>query len=145
MKNRCKILILLLFLVGITPAVMAQYGFGTNKPADCAAVEIKSSTVGFLPPRLSSAELTALTSKSPADGLLVYNTTLKCLVHFVDGSYFPVSTSPVNTLQDGSTLIASHKKVDGSPEDIKITYKVVKIGDAFWTTTNLGLTYRLFG
>lgn len=48
-----------------------------------AILELKSDNKGFLPPRLTSAQITALSS--PADGLIVYNVTTQCINYF-DGT-----------------------------------------------------------
>lgn len=55
----------------------AQIGIGTPKPSSDAALEIKSSTKGFLLPRLTTAERDVITS--PSVGLVIYNTTKNCL------------------------------------------------------------------
>ena len=46
-------------------------GVGTATPADCAALEVASTTRGFLPPRLTTAQRDAI--DSPEEGLMVYN------------------------------------------------------------------------
>jgi hypothetical protein len=56
----------LLFLNGESQRV----GIGTDNPG--AALEISSTTQGFLPPRMGQADIEALT---PVTGLLVFNTT----------------------------------------------------------------------
>jgi len=54
---------------------MAQVGIGTPTPAVSAQLEVKSSTRGFLPPRvaLTATNATAPVT-TPVEGLLVYNT-----------------------------------------------------------------------
>lgn len=54
-----------------------RVGIGTDNPVASAALEISSTTRGFLPPRLSTAQKTGISS--PAEGLMVYDTTLKKL------------------------------------------------------------------
>jgi hypothetical protein len=48
-------------------------GIGTETPVASAALEVKSSDKGFLPPRLTTAQRNAISS--PSVGLTVYNTT----------------------------------------------------------------------
>lgn len=48
-------------------------GLGTTTPNASAAFDISSTTRGFLPPRMTSAQRDAI--NSPANGLLIYNTT----------------------------------------------------------------------
>jgi hypothetical protein len=52
-------------------------GIGTTTPSASAKVEIASTTQGFLPPRMTSAQRDAISS--PAAGLTIYNTTVNCL------------------------------------------------------------------
>lgn len=53
----------------------AQVGIGTAIPAASAQLEVKSSNKGFLPPRISLAGATDVTTiASPVEGLVIYNT-----------------------------------------------------------------------
>ncbi len=61
-----------------------KVGIGTTSPDLSAKLEINSTTKGFLPPRLSKIEM--LNIASPAEGLVVYNTTSKTLNVF-DGTH----------------------------------------------------------
>ena len=84
MKNRLKLLVVLILVAG-APAAMAQYGFGTNKADASAVVDITSTTLGFLPPRMTADQLAAI--PNPADGLVVFNTTKNCLSFCVRGQF----------------------------------------------------------
>jgi uncharacterized protein (TIGR02145 family) len=59
----------------------AGVGIGTTTPSASAKVEIASTTQGFLPPRMTTAQRDAITS--PSNGLVIYNTTTYCLNYFV--------------------------------------------------------------
>lgn len=48
-------------------------GFGTATPAASAQLEVASTSKGFLPPRLTTAERDAIST--PAAGLVLYNST----------------------------------------------------------------------
>lgn len=52
--------------------VIAQTGIGTTTPHASAKLDITSTNQGFLPPRMTSAQRTSISS--PAVGLLVYQT-----------------------------------------------------------------------
>ncbi len=52
----------------------ATASVGTSSPAASAALEVASTTRGFLPPRVTTTQRDAISS--PATGLTVYNTTL---------------------------------------------------------------------
>ena len=58
MKNYQFLTTILLFL--IITNLSAQVGIGTVEPNASAALEIKSTTKGFLPPRLNQAEMKIL-------------------------------------------------------------------------------------
>jgi len=58
-------------------------GVGTTTPAASSILDITSTTKGILFPRMTTTEINAITS--PADGLTVYNTTLK-VICFYDSS-----------------------------------------------------------
>jgi hypothetical protein len=65
--------ILLLYILSLlfVPG-FGQVGIGTNTPNASALLDITSTSKGFLPPRLTSAQRIAIAS--PAEGLLVYQT-----------------------------------------------------------------------
>ena len=83
----------LALLVG--PLLMAQ----TNVDPS-AALEIDSTTKGFLPPRMTTVQRNAITS--PAEGLLIYNTSTQ-KINFYNGTLWEENTS----LEDGTVVSAS--------------------------------------
>lgn len=67
-----------LFVVFFTLAagtVTAQVGIGTTTPATSAVLDVRSTSKGFLPPRMDSTQRNAITT--PSAGLTIYNTTIK--------------------------------------------------------------------
>jgi hypothetical protein len=100
-----------------------------------AALELESTTKGFLPPRMSTAERDAIAS--PAEGLTIFNTTNKCLEFFnatlwvsvCDGSLQP---GPVSDC--GASFIPPFLTADETtvvPVASSVTGKV-------WMDRNLG-------
>jgi hypothetical protein len=97
---------IVLFLAMLAaPALIAQVKIGANgtspQPHGSAGLEVDFSTRGFLPPRMNTAERTAITSPSP--GLMVYNTDINCLEFYNGGSWFtlcgqeaPCSVAPAS-------------------------------------------------
>jgi hypothetical protein len=78
-----------------------RLGIGTYEPDASAALDISSTTKGFLPPRMTEEQMLALT---PVEGLIVYNTTVKLPLYY------------------NGTVWA---RIDGSPEHIHL------VGDSF--------------
>jgi hypothetical protein len=60
-------------------AIYGRLLSGTTTPIASAQVQIDSTTRGFLPPRMTTAQINAISS--PAVGLVVYNTTLDVLCY----------------------------------------------------------------
>lgn len=58
----------------------AQIGIGTTNPDASSMLDITSTTKGMLAPRMTTTERNAVAS--PADGLIVYDTTLKSFYHY---------------------------------------------------------------
>jgi len=81
-----KTFIALLYGIMISPCLLAQgVGINTNGlPADSSAIlDLSSTTQGFLPPRMSSAQRDAIVN--PADGLMIFNITSGCPNYYVNG------------------------------------------------------------
>ncbi|MFV8368445.1 hypothetical protein [Flavobacterium sp. LB2R40] len=70
----------LLFCMTITTNMFGQVGIGTTAPHASSILDVSSTTQGMLTPRMTTAERIAIVS--PADGLMVYDTTLKSFYHF---------------------------------------------------------------
>jgi hypothetical protein len=56
--------------------VEGNVGIGTTSPAANAALDVTSTTKGFLPPRMTTAQRDAISS--PVAGLTIYNTSKNC-------------------------------------------------------------------
>ncbi|MGM0649798.1 MAG: FISUMP domain-containing protein [Bacteroidota bacterium] len=63
-------------------------GIGTDTPDDKAALEIQSTTKGFLPPRMTESQRDAI--DSPPGGLLIFNTTSQCINLFKSGTWYEI-------------------------------------------------------
>lgn len=55
----------------------AQVGIGTTSPAACSILDVTSTTQGFLPPRMTTAEKNSIAS--PVNGLMVFDTDLNAI------------------------------------------------------------------
>lgn len=69
--------ILLLVFITFGPVIFAQTGIGTDNPDNSAALELRSTTKGLLPPRMTQDQRNAIVS--PELGMVIFNTTTNCL------------------------------------------------------------------
>lgn len=67
-----KVYTILAFLFLIAMGKAQNVGIGTTTPAASAQLDVNSTSKGFLPPRMTAAQRTAISS--PANGLLVFQT-----------------------------------------------------------------------
>ena len=100
-------------------------GINTSNPSGSAIVDIQSTNKGFLPPRLTLAQRDAITS--PSEGLIIFNTTTKCLdiwsgtswMSYCEGACYPPPTI-ANAGQDqlvsigNSTIIQANNPTLGT-------------------------------
>jgi len=97
-------------------AQTGSVGINTTTPNPSAVLDVVSTTKGLLPPRMTNDEMKAIVN--PAEGLTAYNTTLKCLVTYINGSYSCSYNAPAQkapTAPQGSTYTAHFNGiVDGA-------------------------------
>ena len=74
----------------LNAAIECSIGFA-GYPDSSAVAEIKSTTRGFLPPRMTQAQILAIAS--PAVGLMAYNTDLDCPVFYSAAGWRKISHS----------------------------------------------------
>jgi hypothetical protein len=81
MKN----IILNIALLTLSCSTFAQIGVNTSVPDPSAALDVESTSLGFLPPRMTEAQMEAI--DTPAEGLIVYCTDCDPKgLNFFDGS-----------------------------------------------------------
>ena len=78
MKSICSIKSFLFFLFFLNVSLcFSQVGIGTSSPDETSALDVESTSGGVLIPRMTTSQRDAILR--PATGLLVYDTTRKCL------------------------------------------------------------------
>lgn len=107
---------ILFVFVGLSFYAHAQTGIGTTTPNASAKLDVSSSTLGFLPPRValtaSNVFAPIVGTSSAASGLLIYNTAAAGTVpnNVVPGYYFWNGTS---WIQIASGIIVDNSKTTG--------------------------------
>src|SRR5215212_1276891 len=89
--RRLKLKVIFLIALGLitTSMLFAQVGISSSSitPDASSILELRSTTSGFLPPRMTTTQRDAITS--PAIGLLIYNTSTN-LLNYYTGSLWTV-------------------------------------------------------
>ena len=97
-------------------AIYAQVGVNSDQsaPDPSAMLEVKSSSLGFLPPRLSSAQRDQISN--PALGLMIFNTDCLDIQVYNGASWVPVgntnSSSAIDTIY-GASIVCSNAQGEG--------------------------------
>lgn len=78
-----KLIFSSILLLSIQFSIAQSVGINTLSPDASAALDIESTTGGLLIPRMTTAQISALST--PADGLIIYDIDKKNTVMFVEG------------------------------------------------------------
>ena len=68
-----------------------RLGIGTNTPVSSSILDLNSTTKGFLPPRMTTVQRTAIVS--PANGLVIYNSDYNWLDCYNGANWYAVGSS----------------------------------------------------
>jgi len=141
-----KKLIMLFIILSILNNVIAQsVGIGTNVPHSSAALDITSTSKGFLPPLVSQSSRLAISS--PAEGLMVYDTTFQRFYQYQLGMWryiinsdFWVQSSTANNLYNltdsigiGTSVPQHRLDVNGNihaTQSIDVASSITALGNA---------------
>jgi hypothetical protein len=120
-------------------------GIGTSTPTTSALVDMSSTTQGFLPPRMTSAQMASIAS--PANGLMVYNTTDLHLYYYKSSvnSWESVVTE-YDSWSCGEHMTITHNAGSVAPVSKLVTYGTVSNipgeESKCWITSNLGADHQ---
>jgi hypothetical protein len=117
-----------LALVVFTATTYAQVGIGTTTPATSAALDITSTTKGFLIPRMSNAQRQAISS--PVAGLMIYQTDGTAGFYYYNGSgWLEIRITTIqseaieaNTLKVEYTDVLVSANTDVAANTLKVGY-----------------------
>lgn len=131
MKQLC---ISILFALVLNPPLSAQVGVGTSDPDPSAQLDVNSTTKGFLPPRMTHAQLNAIAG--PSDGLVVFCTDCGssgsgAMSMFMSGKWYILSAGCMNPMSPvAGTHVPSSTQIvwNWNAEPYATGYK--------WNTTN---------
>jgi sRNA-binding regulator protein Hfq len=127
-----KIFLKLLLLTAIHSS-FSQVGIGTTTPASSAALEISSTSKGFLPPRMSLSQINSILS--PVEGLFVYNTDSNCF-QFYNGVAWSdcIGQVPPNKL-NCSSISVNGSSIINTPLNSTNTITIDVVVNSFDTYT----------
>lgn len=89
-----KILITFLSAACFKQLTAQNVGIGTSAPMASAALDVTSTTKGFLTPRMTTSQ--RINISVPAKGLLVYDTDVNALYHYNGSAWATVASGSVN-------------------------------------------------
>lgn len=125
----------------------AQVGIGTTSPDASSMLDITSTTQGLLTPRMTTTQRLAIAS--PANGLLVYDTTLGALYHYdssssswleeLNSKRLRLNFKLIRSSDVLSTVLASEKTAGGNTKYLLDTNTLYQING----TINLDLPIEL--
>ena len=99
-----KVLLCAAFIAASFTSI-AQVGVGTVTPDASAALEVKSTTKGFLPPRMTTAERNVIST--PPAGLIIYNTTVACVQFFNGALWFDTCSQTTDGPPNGNLTLGA--------------------------------------
>ncbi|WAC01722.1 tail fiber domain-containing protein [Lacinutrix neustonica] len=94
-NNRSVVLFLFLSIISVNQT-FSQVGIGTTNPNPSAALDIESTQGGLLIPRMTLAQISALTVDASTSGLLVYRTDTSPGFYFFNGTSWSTFSGSVD-------------------------------------------------
>lgn len=133
MKNEIFSIIFLWAILQVS--AFAQMGINSTgaAPASSAMLDVSSTSKGFLPPRMTTAQRSAIAS--PAAGLLVFDTTLNQLYIFSSGNWVSVAAPSYPRLSSDAIDALTSPQTGDLAYDL--TFKCLKhYNGTRWLSTN---------
>ncbi|MCP4091224.1 MAG: hypothetical protein GY746_15750, partial [Gammaproteobacteria bacterium] len=102
-----------------TLVTAGSIGTGTSTPESSAQLEVKSTTKGLLPPRMTTAQRDAISN--PVAGLQIYNTDSKCMNFYIGDNWYELcgictpQPTPANAGTNQTEVCSSTNLTANSP------------------------------
>ena len=123
MKNISKLFFAAAFLTVGVASAQGGVGVGTTDPNTSSALDVTSTTKGFLMPRMTTAQRTAIAS--PAAGLQVYDTTTNTPWYY-----------------NGTIWVSLGTSVPGNPDTTTEVLPITSTTGKIWMDRNLGASRK---
>ena len=132
MKSRHSWIFLVLLFCTLTLEAQ-RAGLGTTTPDNSAILDINSTDMGILIPRMSSAQRLAIVS--PAQGLMVYDTTLNSFCYYSGSSWKEIGRANDTWKINGNTgNTADH--FFGTTDAMPVQIRLDSLKAGIWDGTN---------
>ena len=124
----------------------SQVGIGTTNPDPSSILDIQSTSQGFLPPRMTTAQISAISS--PAEGLFIYNLDVNCF-QFYNGvawsgclGEFPINSLDCSSTTSNGTYSIGNPLIGSNTITINVLVNVI---EAYTISTNTVNGYSFSG
>lgn len=114
--------------------VSGAVGIGTTGPSTAALLEVSSTTKGFLPPRMTSAQRNAIAT--PAAGLVIFNTTSNLLEVFDGAIWSSSSGSGTQEAVQGAAVSIANSMLDVLSMTVTTSGKYLILANGNTSATN---------
>ncbi len=124
-KKMKKSIISILFICLVSNG-WTQIGIGTTNPNTSAALDVTSTTKGFLPPRMTNLQIVSIAS--PAEGLFAYCTDCSTKgIYVYNGTNF--THLPSGTTMKNSSAVLTQIGLEGdNPDSVNSVVTYVELG-----------------
>jgi len=140
-KNKSLLTVLILSITGL---VSAQNGVGSENVNvnSCAALNIQSSTRGFLPPRMTTAQRNAIVN--PVAGLMIFNTTKNCIEWYLGTFWYNgCGDQEVSFTTNGSAVVSGYNCNANSSGIMKAGVSVSGVSQTITAIVETAGTYSI--
>lgn len=135
-------LLLTVLILCITHGISAQTLAGSENVNSCAALNVQSSTKGFLPPRMTTAQRNAIVN--PVAGLIIFNTTKNCIEWYMGTFWYNgCGDQEVSHTTNGSAVVSGYNCTANSTGIMKSGVPVSGVSQTITAIVETAGTYSI--